>query len=263
MEPKEPSERDLRDINRAHKAIKAKLSSGFNHYPKSIELSFQESVHLPIKCGHRDETFIGELERRLFREFGSKIRTTSLPRRVIYEYSKEDHIYTMPKPETGVRLWDVKQKRYLKDEEDYRNSSPDLLAVGEEKSIIFLTEPNNMVNLAKFLIHQTNAFLLDETGQPIPDESQPEGYAVNPYSVPESYDAPMIIVTHNLELERDLPEFAPVKKLYRIRGQEEISTYLDKTYEDFVKNCRMKFDGAVKRLANKIFRDIINFESKV
>ncbi|MDP4012032.1 MAG: hypothetical protein Q8R00_00280 [Candidatus Nanoarchaeia archaeon] len=243
----------------AHEAIVKEWSSGFNYYPDSIELNLGDSISIPVKCGHREERFLAGLEGQVSARYDSSVTSQRIPRMVVYEYKKIKHPDYEFTVEDGVRIFDVDCNKILYTQEDFDKSSPNLLAEGEEQSLVFLTDDSTIIDLARFIIRKANHYMIDASGEFVHDEKG--AVKINEDMIPGAYRAPMIIATHTPNLERALPEFAPVKKLFRIvQDNGEISTYLDEKYETFIKNCRIKFDNEVLRLANKAFRNVINFK---
>jgi len=137
-----------------------------------------------------------------------------------------------------------------------------LIAEGSESTLIFLPQKRNLVAVVNFLTKKGSLFLTQEDGTLIP---APEGntypFLLNPERLSdEAYMTPMIITSYYQELEKELPSFGQIQKLYKIKGKEEISTYVDKTADKFVRNCRIRFAKPVLRLGNKLFKDFINYE---
>lgn len=257
------SERELERLRlMGFDTILKKLTSGFNYYPNSIEGQFQDTIYLPIKFGHRNTIFLSLLEKEVEKEFHSHVRCLRVPRKAIYQWFKS---YNFPHPEKRIRIYDVEQKKHILNIEEYKQSSGKLLAEGEEESLVFEPKTVNLATLAIFLIKKGSFFITDSEGNLIPSlEDSEYPFKVNPDKISdEAYMTPMIITTFNKDLQAQLPSFAPVKKVFKIKGKEEIGTYLDKLYPNFIENCKIKFDGEKDRLVNKLFRDFINFESQI
>lgn len=261
MTAKKFNERDFKRFKRwAYEAIKNEWSTGFNYYQDSIELRLGESINLHVKGSHDEEHFLGALAQEVVREHDG-VSFELLPRMAVFEYK---HDWAFPVIESRIKIYDVEQQRYLENKSAYESSGPNILAEGEAKSLVFFTNGKNLVDLARLLLKKSSFFNLDDRGERImaPLESG-QKYEENPDKLDGAYRTPMVITSHTPSIEKRLPEFAPVKKLFKIRGSEELSTYVDKTYDKFVDNCRIRFEGEAIRLGNKAFRDFINFESKV
>lgn len=241
-------------------AILLKTVTGFNYYPKSIEKESQNMIHIPIKYGHRSIDFLNLLGDAVNYEFRDKVSTKIFPRKVIYQWLKT---YNFPKPEESINIFDVGRNLYIHNEEEYLTVSNRLLAEGDEQSLVFI--PKNMltlIDLTLFLVSRGSFYLTDEEGQLIPAlEDSDYPFKLNPDRLgDEAYITPMIITSYDKTLESKLNGFSPVRKLFKLKGNEEISVYLDKSYDEFVEKCKIIFDGPVLKLANKLFKDFINLE---
>ncbi len=116
--------------------------------------------------------------------------------------------------------------------------------------------------MVAILIDKGVFYLLDKQGNPIPSSKEENfPFKLNPNRISEeAYMIPMIITTYNEDLGNRLNGFYPIKKLFKIKGNEEISVYLDKNLGAFRQFCVIDFEEPVIRLANKLFKDFINFE---
>lgn len=258
MSTKGFSQRELHTFRKlALDAIALNLSRGFNYYPDSVELAMADSIVIPVKFGHRNTEFINLLEKAVCSEFKKRVENRRFPRTVVYQWLKN---YEFPKPEEKTRIYDISQGRYVQDEADYKQSSNNLIAEGAEFTLVFKPQQSDLVDVVRFISRKGNLFLTDNSGSLIPADAE-SPLQLNPERLSDSaYMTPMIITSYDAQLEKELPAFRQVKKLYKIKGKEEISTYVDKTLNEFVRNCRIQFKKPILRLANKLFKDFINYE---
>ncbi len=241
----------------ALEAITQKLATGFNYYPNSVELTIKNAVAIPVKYGHRSLEFIGLLEKAVTSEFKG-VDSVKFPRIVVYQWLKGCNF---PK-EAGTKIWDISQGRYLNDEQEYNSSSEKLIAEGDEMTLVFKPSPDRLVDVVKLIMQKGSFYSTNDDGSlvPAPNGSK-HPFELNPKRLSDdAYMTPMIITSFDEELATQLPAFRPVTKLYKIKENEEISVYLDKTLDACVKKCRVRFENHKQRLANKLFRDFINFE---
>jgi hypothetical protein len=199
------------------------------------------------------------LQTAVTREFGSGIKSETFPRTVVYQWLRT---YVFPKPQESIRIYDVAQAKYLDSEAEYNRASDNLIAEGSESTLIFLPHKRNLVSVAKFLERKGGFFRIGEDGRLLPaPEGSAHPFELNPERISdEAYMTPMIITTYDPQLEKELPSFGQIKKLYKVKGCEEISTYVDKTFDEFVKTCRIKFETPITRLGNRLFKEFINYE---
>jgi hypothetical protein len=241
-------------------AILSKTVTGFNYYPESIEKEARNLIHIPVKFGHRSIEFLNLLQTAVRKEFKDTVSKKIFSRKVIYHWLRT---YAFPAPEERISIFDVETNAYIHNREEYSSASNKLLAEGDEQSLSFIPETaHTLVDLALFLESKGSFYLTDDNGELIPGaEGSEHPFELNPNRISdEAYMTPMIITSYDEDLESKLTSFCPVKKLFQIRGDEEISVYLDKTYNEFREKCRLDFEGPVLKLANRLFRDFINFE---
>ena len=259
MPKKKFSERERSAFRKlALEAITQRLATGFNYYPQSIELSLNDAITIPVKCSHRSLEFVTLLEDTVSSEFGRTIRSERHLKIAVYQWLKG---YKFPHEEK-MRIWDVEQGKYARSEEEYVNASEKLIAEGEELTLVFKPPRKKLIEVVRSITRKGSFYLTDEEGLPLP---APEGskypFELNPERISDdAYMTPMIVTTFDRVIARALPDFKQVTKLYKIKSKEEISVYLDKTLEAFKKKCRVRFEGQKMRLANRLFRDFINFE---
>jgi hypothetical protein len=240
-------------------AMMQKLARGFNYYSRSVEQQIRGAIVIPVKFGHRDLQFLTSLEQAVASEFKGLVQSRTFPRTVIYQWLRSYHF---PQSEESIRIYDVEQQTYLRDGHAYATASDRLIAEGEEMTVLFKPAPAQLVPAVHFLMKKGSFYLVDDAGLLIPT---PNGstfpFQVNPERINDNaYMTPMIITTHDAELEKQLPSFSPVQKLCKMKGEQEISTYVDKTLARFQKHCRIRFEAPILRLANRLFKDFINYE---
>ncbi len=237
-------------------------ATGFNYYPKSVELYLGNSIAIPVKFGHRNSIFLDLLEQSLKTEFGPGLETARFPRVVAYFWNKR---YSFPSADEGTRLWSVDTKRYIETAQEYATSSKNIIAEGPECTFVVKPSKNDLIPAIQFIGKKGSFFKLNDDGDRVAScEGSHLPFEENPERLSdEAYKTPMLATSYTPELAAALPSFKPVIKLFKIKGQEEISTYLDKTQEKFETHCTVKFPGTVRRLANRLFRDFINFEEKL
>jgi hypothetical protein len=250
------SDLELQSIrSSALNAMLQRLIRGINHYPNSVEIGITDSITIPVKFGHRRLDVIHLLERALAKEFNGPIPSWKLPRSVVYQWLRA---YYFPRPDETIQIYDVKQGKYIRSDDEYRLASDELLAEGQELTLILKPSRNQIVDVVRFISKRGGKYAttIDDS---IDDSTG--ALRVNQERLNDSvYATPMILTSYDDQLLTELSDFSPVRKLFTVRGNEEISTYIDKKYPEYLAQSLLKLESTVLRLANKLFRDYINFD---
>ncbi len=240
----------------AQDLIVKRVVTGLNYYKESIEPEFARSVTIPTKYGHREKYLIEEMKRRIKGRFPS-VRTKSYPRELVYAWSGA---FRFPRKGSGVRIFDIQNKRYVNNETEYEKTGNRLLALGKEFSLVIKTDDQQDVpSLVEEIFRLGSYYKLDETGNPI----EIGGCFLENWEdriSDDAYKVPMVIISSTPRFRR-LKGFLPVRKIIKMKNRQEISFYIANLYDKFRRTANASRFGKTRiRFANKLFVDYLDYK---